>query len=112
MLGVPGREDFSGRSFLENPLERLVAAAEGIRRIANPIVVHVKRERGRRRIHRELPRLTAHLGEVQAGPAELARDGHAEVTRRLQLVEIFLEEPVFLVVPGSAFPAPGKKLIG
>ena len=53
MFGMTRRKHFAGRRIFENPLARLVAPAPEIRRIADPVVVHIDTQRGRRRVLRE-----------------------------------------------------------
>ena len=98
MLGMPGGKHFACGRLLEDPLDRFVATPPQVRSVADPVVVHVERERGRRRVHRELPCLASDFGQVHARARRSPRQRHPQIARRFQLVEVFLEKPILAIV--------------
>ena len=79
MFGVARGEHFAGRCIFEDPLARLVASAPEVRRVADPVVMHVNAQRGRWRVLGEQTRFARNLRERHPQPAELLRDGHLEI---------------------------------
>jgi hypothetical protein len=62
-LGVPCREDFTGRRLRQNPLERFVTGAPKIGGDANPVDMHVDAKGGGRRVVGEASLTLAYLGQ-------------------------------------------------
>ena len=99
---MAGREDVALHRAAEEPLERAVAAAPQIGGNADPVEVHVDRERGRSGVVAELPLLAADLRERHAGATEVLRDIHRQVSRRPELLEVLGEKAVLPVVLRSS----------
>src|SRR5205814_3924327 len=87
-------------------------SAPEIRRVTDPVVVHVDAQRGRRRVLREQTRFARHLRERHARPTELLRNGHLEIASGFQLVEILQAECVVAIVAGRPLAAPLQKTWG
>jgi hypothetical protein len=78
----------------------LVAGTPQIGRETNPVVVHIERQRGRRRVVGQLPRHPSDLSQGHAITAELFRSGHQQITSVTQFLEVLLKEAVLPVVLG------------
>ena len=109
---MAGGEHFAGRGLAQQPLVRLVAGAPRVGDEPDPVVVHVEAQRRRRRVLRQPPRLARGVGERQAEAAEFLREGHLQIARRLQLVEIFLTELIVAVVLRRALATPVEQRVG
>jgi hypothetical protein len=109
---VPSREHLTGFSFLQEPLERPIAAAPQVGGVADPVGVHVETERRRRRKPRQPTRLAGDFDETHAQPAEFFRQRHVPVAGGAQLVEVFLEEAIVTVEDRRSIAASLQKGIG
>jgi hypothetical protein len=105
-------EDLPGFGFLQQPLERAIAAAPEVGGVSDPVMVHVEADRGRRRELRQPAGLASDLDEVHPRPTELFRQGQVQVAGGAQLVEVFLEESIVTVIDRRALAAPLEERIG
>src|SRR6266542_3111820 len=91
-------ENFVRARVLEDEANRLVPSAPAVGRSADPVVVHVQAQRGRRRIAGEAPRFARVLVEGETEAAELLRQRQLQVAGGLELVKVFLAELVIAIV--------------
>jgi hypothetical protein len=110
-LGMTGREDLAGGCAAEQPLERPIAGAPEVGGDACPVQVHVDGNRGCRRVVRQAPLFAAYLGQAEAPTAELVWNRHAQITRRAQLLEVLIEEPVVAIVAWRPLVAARQQIL-
>lgn len=102
----------ASHGFFEQPLQRRVAGSEQIGGNAGPVKMHVDRE-GRCRCVVAEPTLFAHgLWQCEAQTAQLHRHREGMVPSLPELVEVFGEEAVLVIVFRPALREAGQHVVG
>jgi hypothetical protein len=111
-LTMTGREHLTSHRFLEDPAEAFVAAMPQIRGHSSPVHVHVEGEGGGGRTASQATLFLAHLGQAHAQAAQLGRDGHQQIARGPDLLEVFRKEAILPVIAGGPRRTVLKDLLG
>src|SRR5262245_5247324 len=98
---MPGREDFAvGRPSEDARAERMAEGIEG-RGEADPVVVHARRQGGRRRVPREPALFRGERREVEAEAAESLRRRCRQPPDAAKVGEILVRESTGFVEAGG-----------
>ncbi len=99
---MPRGEDSAAHRRAQQPFERPVARAPEIGRQTRPVQVHVDGQGIGGSVVSQPPLFAADFRHRHPPPAELPGDGHQQIPRGPELLEVFGEEPILRVVTGGS----------